>query len=237
MKYEKVVKGKFIDRPNRFVALVEVDGERVKAHVKNTGRCRELLVPGAEVYLEDFADNMRNRKMRYSLVGVEKAREESNLMINMDSQAPNKVVAESLALGTLKLPGMNKVIKIKPEKTYGESRLDFYIEDCCGAEGYIEVKGVTLETDGIASFPDATTERGIKHIKELEGIVDEGKKAFVVFVIQMEGMKGFRPNDITHKAFGDALRCAEAKGVGVLAYECKVTEDTLILAGRIPVQL
>lgn len=227
MKYEKIIKGTFIDRPNRFIALVEVCGETVKAHVKNTGRCRELLVPGAAVYLEDFEGKMGQRKMRYSLIGVEKITDKGILMVNMDSQAPNKVVGEALADGTIMLEGMERLTEIRAEKTFGQSRFDFYVEDCQGNSAYIEVKGVTLENDGIVRFPDAPTERGVKHINELVSAMKASHRAYIIFVIQMSGMKEFRPNDDTHPAFGDALRAADRAGVKVLAFGCNVTEDSL----------
>lgn len=237
MKYEKIVKGKFIERPNRFVALVEVCGETEKVHVKNTGRCRELLVPGAIVYLEDFHGKMGMRKMRYSLIGVEKKRGEEILLINMDSQAPNKVVREALENGRLLLPNMAELEHIKWEAKYGDSRLDFYVKDINGKEAYAEVKGVTLENNGIASFPDAPTERGIKHLYELLKAKEEGKEAYAIFVIQMKGVSVFGPNDERHKAFGDALRDVTAKGVHVIALDCKVTEDTLLIDEAVKVNL
>lgn len=262
MKYEKIVKGKFIDRPNRFIAKVELvpegrdceaGGEVVLAHVKNTGRCRELLVPGAAIYMEDFRDRMGTRKLAYSLIGVEKAAEKpeesdgsggqkmlmvkKTLMVNMDSQAPNKVVAEALKDGTLRLPAMGRLTVIRPEKTYGDSRFDFYLEDEQGQKAFMEVKGVTLENHGIACFPDAPTERGVKHIHELIRARREGYQTYILFVIQMEGMKEFRPNDKTHPEFGQALRQAAAEGVFVLAWECHVTEDSLSLARPVNVNL
>lgn len=235
-----------MERPNRFIARVVLDGQcdsdeaglEVKAHVKNTGRCKELLVPGAQVYLEDFTGRMGTRKMRYSLIGVEKVLPDgTKLMVNMDSQAPNKVVAEALADGSIKLPEMDKLRVIKGEKTYGESRFDFYVEDEEGRCGYAEVKGVTLEADGVVRFPDAPTQRGVKHINELVEVKRNGMEAFAIFIIQMEGMKEFRPNDDTHKAFGDALRSAAMEGVHVLAYECRVGEDCLQVCRQIPVKL
>lgn len=229
MKYEKIIKGNFIERPNRFVAIVETGGKKVTAHVKNTGRCRELLVPGATVYLEDFEGRMGSIKLKYSLIGVEKG----NITVNMDSQAPNKIIKESLESGSLALPEMESLVMIKPEAVYGESRLDFYVKDCKGREGYIEVKGVTLETCGIAMFPDAPTERGIKHLHELQHAVGEGKKAFIIFVIQMKGVLSFEPNDERHKAFGDALREAACSGVTVLAYDCMVGEDFISLGDEV----
>ena len=237
MRYENIVKGKFIERPNRFVAVVEVEGEPHRVHVKNTGRCRELLVPGATVYLEDFIDRMGSRKMRFSLIGVEKVSDDKTLLINMDSQAPNKVVKEALLDGTLPLPEMTELKEVKGEFTYGDSRIDFYVKDSMGKEGLIEVKGVTLENDGIASFPDAPTERGIKHLGELEKAVIEGKNAYALFVIQMKEIDVFTPNDERHKAFGDALRRASSNGVKVLAYDCIVGEDSLIIDKEVKVRL
>ena len=175
MEYKNIVKGKFISRPNRFIAEVEINGETVRCHVKNTGRCRELLIPGTDVYMEDFAGRMRSRRLRYSLIAVTKG----NTLINMDSQAPNKVIAEALHSGTIQLPEMSELKAIKAEKTYGSSRLDFYVEDICGRKGFIEVKGVTLEEDGIAMFPDAPTERGVRHTEELcKAVSDERHRAF-----------------------------------------------------------
>lgn len=240
MKYEKIIRGKFLARPNRFIAEVklEYNGEITKAHVKNTGRCRELLQPGAVVYLEDFTERMGSRKMSYSLIGVEKVRpDRSVLMVNMDSQAPNKVTAEALQSGAVILPGMGKLTLIRGEKTYGQSRFDFYVEDESGQKGFIEVKGVTLEEKGLVRFPDAPTERGVKHINELVKARMEGYRAYVLFIVQMEGMDVFMPNDDTHKAFGDALRAAAAAGVEVLAYQCRVTHDTLTAADPLMVQL
>jgi len=237
MKYEKIVKGKFIERPNRFIAYVEIDGKVHKTHVKNTGRCKELLVPGATVYLEDFEGRMSTRKLRYSLIGVEKITPKGALMINMDSQAPNKVVKEALLGGSIELPGMKSLMVVKGEATYGASRLDFYVKDESGKEGYIEVKGVTLENGGTASFPDAPTERGIKHLKELEGLVKEGKNAYAIFVVQMKGVNVFEPNDLRHKAFGDTLRSVSESGVKILAYDCIVTEDTLAIDEEVKIQL
>ena len=237
MKYESIIKGKFVERPNRFVAVVEVDGENHKAHVKNTGRCKELLVPGATVYLEDFNGRMGSRKMRFSLIGVEKVTDEKTILINMDSQAPNKVVKEALEDGKLQLPGLDKLSEIKWEAKYGDSRLDFYVKDINGKEAYAEVKGVTLENEGLASFPDAPTERGIKHLYELLKAKEEGMEAYAIFVIQMKGVTSFSPNDERHKAFGDALRDVASKGVHVLAIDCIVMGDTLTVDKPIRIKL
>jgi len=233
MKYENIVEGKFLERPNRFVAEVEIEGRTEYAHVKNTGRCRELLVPGATVYLEDYKGRMGTRKMRYSLIGVKKG----DVLINMDSQAPNKVCEEALLSGILKLPEMGALTCVKREKTFGDSRFDFFLEDEAGQSGWLEVKGVTLEENGVVRFPDAPTERGVKHIEELIGAVREGYKGYILFVIQMPAAKWFEPNDKTHKAFGDALRKAKKEGVHVLAATCKVTTNTLELQDLIETKL
>ncbi|MBR4409971.1 MAG: DNA/RNA nuclease SfsA [Firmicutes bacterium] len=240
MKYEKIIMGQFISRPNRFIAEVKLNQseEITRVHVKNTGRCRELLQPGSTVYLEDFTCRMGTRKMAYSLIGVEKMLPDGQtLMVNMDSQAPNKVTAEALASGKIILPGMGKLTEIRGEKTYGDSRFDFYVEDEDGRKGFIEVKGVTLEEDGVVRFPDAPTERGVKHLHELMKARSEGYMAYALFIVQMEGMRLFMPNDDTHPAFGDALREASAAGVDVLAYQCHVTEDTLEVTEPVAVQL
>lgn len=233
MKYEKVIKGQFIFRPNRFIAEVMVDGKVENAHVKNTGRCKELLIEGAEVYLEDFQGRMGKRKLRFSLIGVKKG----DLLINMDSQAPNKVVKEALESGSIKLPGMSELTLIRPEKTFRESRFDFYLEDNMGKRAFLEVKGVTLENDGIARFPDAPTLRGLKHVNELVVARSEGYLAYVVFIIQMKSIKWFTPNDETHFDFGEGLRFSVTKGVRPLAFDCKVTADTLEIDEEVEIRL
>lgn len=226
MQYESVVPGRFLSRPNRFVAQVEAEGGVQTIHVKNTGRCRELLVPGAAVYLEKSANP--RRKTAYDLIAVQKG----DLLVNMDAQAPNRVFQEWARAGGF-LPGLTC---LKPERRWGASRFDFYFE--AGARrGFVEVKGVTLEQDGHARFPDAPTERGVKHIRELAACRREGLEAYLCFVIQMAGMRDFAPNDETHPAFGQALREAVRGGVEVLARECRVTPDTLELAGAVPVVL
>ncbi|MDO4392785.1 MAG: DNA/RNA nuclease SfsA [Bacillota bacterium] len=229
MRYSKIVSGKFIERLNRFVAVVDVSGELQKVHVKNTGRCRELLIPGALVYLEDFQGRMGARKMRYSLVGVIKETDRESIMINMDSQAPNYVVREAFEAGNLILPDFGRASSVKWEYKYGESRIDFHVINDEGRQGLVEVKGVTLEKDGVAEFPDVPTERGIKHVRELIKAHDEGYYAAVLFVIQMKGMKEFRPNDETHRAFGDSLREAAVRGVHILAWDCQVGADEIVL--------
>lgn len=228
MTYENMVPGRFLARPNRFIAHVEVGGETVVAHVKNTGRCRELLVPGAAVYLQDWGGEHPGRKTRYDLVAVEKG----GLLINMDSQAPNKVFAEWVRSGGF-VPGLTL---LKPEAKWGNSRFDFYWE-AGERRGFTEVKGVTLEQDGHARFPDAPTARGVKHLEELARAMDEGYEAAVCFVIQMEGMRLFSPNDDTHPEFGTALRKAAAAGVRVIAMECAVTPDSLNIVRPVTVDL
>lgn len=230
MKYEKIVSARFLSRPNRFVAQVLLNGEEVSVHVKNTGRCRELLVPDTVVYLEDFIYRQGKRKLLYDLIAVRKG----DLLINMDSQAPNKAAKEALENGSIKLPGMSELTIIRPEKVYGDSRFDFYIEDKNGEKGFIEVKGVTLENDGIASFPDAPTERGVKHLNELVKAAENGYHSYVLFVIQMSGMKLFTPNDATHMEFGDTLRYAAERGVHILAYECSVSPDSMEITNSVP---
>lgn len=227
MKYENIVTGKFKSRPNRFIAMVEIAGQIEKCHVKNTGRCRELLLPDAEVYLEKSSNP--NRKTAYDLIGVKKG----ELLINMDSQAPNRAVKEWLESEVY----FKHVTYLRPECKYGNSRIDFYLETEERRRIFIEVKGVTLEENGIARFPDAPTERGIKHIQELQKAVKEGYEAYILFVIQMKKILQFEPNDITHKAFGDALREAAAHGVEVLAYDCLITKDSMCLDEAVKVKL
>lgn len=233
MEYKNIVKGKFISRPNRFIAMVEANGEITQCHVRNTGRCRELLIPGAAVYMEDFAGRMGSRKLRYSLVCVEKG----NRLINMDSQAPNAVVREALQNETILLPGMNTLKTIVPEKTYGSSRLDFYIEDISGICGFAEVKGVTLEADSVAMFPDAPTERGIRHIEELCRAAAQGFNAYIIFVIQMQGIDMFTPNYKTHADFGNALKKASEAGVHILCYDCHVEPDSIAVKSPVNFRL
>lgn len=213
MRYKHIIHGKFHSRPNRFIAKVWVEGKLETVHVKNTGRCRELLLPDAQVILE-ISDNP-NRKTKYDLIGVYK---ESLGWVNIDSQAPNKVVKEWLE--------KQGYTYIKPEYTYGASRIDFYMERD-GQRYLMEVKGCTLEIDGIGYFPDAPTERGVKHLRELAGAAQEGFRCYVAFVIQMEGVNEVRANVETHKEFGEALDAARAAGVKVLCLGCRVTEDTL----------
>ena len=215
MKYNHIVHGEFINRPNRFIANVLINGRQETVHVKNTGRCRELLLPGAGVILEK-SDNI-SRKTCYDLICVYK----SGLgWVNIDSQAPNKVVFEWLH--------KQDYTYIKPEYTYGNSRIDFYMEK--GSENYLmEVKGCTLERDGIGYFPDAPTVRGVKHLRELKKAAKEGFHCIIAFVIQMEGIYEVRPNTDTHKEFGDALEEAKEAGVQILFLKCMVQPDELTI--------
>jgi sugar fermentation stimulation protein A len=226
MQYGTVLSGRFVERPNRFIALVDTVEGRQICHVKNTGRCRELLVPGATVYLEQVENP--HRKTAYDLIAVEKG----SLLINMDAQAPNRVFGEWAARGCFAL----NIKKIKPEYVFGASRIDFCLETTRGLH-LVEVKGVTLEENGHARFPDAPTERGVKHIHELQGAVGQGLEATLFFVVQMEGMKDIAPNDATHPAFGAALRAAAKAGVHVRAFDCAVTPDSVVIRREIPVIL
>ena len=219
MRYHNIEEGVFLKRPNRFIAVVKLKGEEVVCHVKNTGRCRELLVPGAPVFLEK-SDNP-NRKTQYDLIAVQKG----NRLINMDSQIPNKVVEEWLLQGNL----FGKDARVKREVSYGNSRFDLYIETE-ERKIFMEVKGVTLEENGVVRFPDAPTQRGVKHIKELCKCMKDGYEAYIMFVIQMEDVLYFEPNYATHPEFGNALSEAEKAGVHILAYICQVRKDLINLA-------
>ena len=213
MNYKNTVRGVFIDRPNRFIAHVELDGKRETVHVKNTGRCRELLLPGAEIWLT--APGTEGRKTQYDLVTV---RKENGLLVNIDSQAPNAVVKEWLE--------KQQYDAVVPEYTYGDSRIDFYMER--GAERTLmEVKGCTLEREGIGYFPDAPTDRGVKHLRELAKAVKDGYRAALAFAIQMDGIKEVRPNIQTHPEFGTAMQEARDAGVEILFLSCHVEPDGL----------
>lgn len=237
MKYEKVVQGVFLRRPNRFIADVSIDGKTKQVHVKNTGRCRELLTPGATVYLEDVREKV-GRKTGYNLIAAEKKDGSSTLLINLDSQAPNRVAEEALREGRLSaFWGQTKKPQlIRREVVYGTSRFDLYAEDE-GLRALIEVKGVTLNEDGTALFPDAPTQRGIKHIRELIRAKSEGYEAALLFVIQMKEVRRFCPNEKTHREFGEELRKAWDAGVRILAYNCNVKPDWLSLERPVPVEL
>ncbi|MBQ7117804.1 MAG: DNA/RNA nuclease SfsA [Clostridia bacterium] len=227
MKYGKIQKARFISRPNRFVALVSIGGSETAVHVKNTGRCRELLTEGAEVWLEKSSNP--DRKYQYSLVTVKKG----DRMVNMDSQAPNKAVGEWLSAEG---GPFTDVKLIKPECKYGKSRFDFYVE-YADKKAFIEVKGVTLENDGAVSFPDAPTERGSKHLRELCGCIREGYEAYVIFVIQMKGVLYFTANSCHDPVFARTLSQAYNEGVKILAYDCLVTEDEIKIGNSVEVKI
>lgn len=225
MRYEKMVSGIFRARPNRFVAYVDIDGREETCHVKNTGRCRELLPAGAQVWCAE-CDNPA-RKTRYDLITVKKG----SRLINMDSQAPNAVAKEWLLSG-----GLGEIRDLKAESVHGDSRFDFSFTRN-GRQCFLEVKGVTLENDGVCAFPDAPTQRGTKHLKGLTRAAEEGYGAWVLFVIQMEDVKCLHPNDATDPDFGKALREAAAAGVQVLAMDCRVTEDMIAIRSPVEVKL
>lgn len=216
MKYDNITEGIFRKRPNRFIAHVDVAGEEMICHVKNTGRCRELFIPGTPVGL--VASDNPNRKTKYDLVSVKK----QDRWVNMDSQMANDVAGEWLQTGRL----FSQNASIYRERRYGNSRFDFYIEDE-NRKIFLEVKSVTLEDGGIARFPDAPTVRGIKHIEELCACLQEGYEAYILFVIQMKGIKKFMPNWKTHREFGEALCAAKEKGVKILAVDCAVTMGSI----------
>jgi len=225
MKYANMIPGIFLARPNRFIAHVEIDGQTEIVHVKNTGRCRELLPVGAEVWCQR-SDNP-SRKTKYDLITVRKG----SRLINMDSQAPNLAAREWLAAG-----GLGKIENLRAETKHGDSRFDFsFTKD--GKQCFLEVKGVTLENDGICAFPDAPTERGAKHLRGLTEATTDGYGAYVLFVIQMADVKYLHPNDVTDPEFGKALREAAANGVQVMAMDCLVTTDTMEIRNPVPVKL
>lgn len=223
MVYDKISKAKFLSRPNRFIAYVELDGRIEKCHVKNTGRCRELLVEGCTVYLEQAKNP--ERKTRFDLVAVEK----NGKLINMDSYAPNLAVGEFL-------PKLFPDSKIRAEYKHGNSRFDFYIEDN-NKRILLEVKGVTLENEGVVMFPDAPTERGARHVSELAESIGEGYEAYLFFVVQMKGVKYFALNDKTDPNFAEEVRKAAQCGVKILAYDCNVTPERMEINERVEIKL
>ena len=228
MKYDNIVQGRFLERPNRFIAYVEIDGKIQVCHVKNTGRCRELLIPNESIVYVQNHGECANRKTKYSLIAVKK----NEYLINMDSQAPNKVVYEWLSNGKFK----NDVTDVRMEYKYGNSRIDAFFKRG-NKSCLMEVKGVTLEDKGVVRFPDAPTERGVKHVYELIEAVKDGYEAYIMFVVQMKGVKYFEPNDDTHKEFGDALRLAEEAGVNIVAADCRVEPEFLSIADYVAVRL
>ena len=225
MKYGHMVAGRFLARPNRFIAHVQINGQTEICHVKNTGRCKELLSIGAEVWCEQATNP--NRKTKYDLITVKKG----DRLINMDSQAPNIAAGEWLAAG-----GLGQVESIRPETFHGDSRYDFsFVKD--GKTCFLEVKGVTLENDSVCAFPDAPTDRGAKHLRGLTQAVKDGFGAYALFVIQMADVKYLHPNDATDPEFGKALREAAKNGVQVMAVDCQVTEDTMVIGSFVEVRL
>lgn len=225
MRYEQIVPARFLSRPNRFIALAELGGREIVCHVKNTGRCRELL-PGAEIWLQHMP--APERKTAYDLIAVRKG----DQIVNMDSNAPNIVVREWLASGGAgSIPSL-----IRSEVTHGDSRFDLYFESA-GRVSFLEVKGVTLEEDGVALFPDAPTERGVKHLKGLCRCVEEGFGACAVFLVQMKGVSRFEPNRRTHPAFAEALAEARATGVRLIALDSLVTPDEIRADRELPILL
>ena len=225
MFYDNMVPGIFRRRPNRFIAHIEIGGAEQVCHVKNTGRCRELLSPSAKVWCQEF--DSATRKTKYDLITVQKG----NRLINMDSQAPNKAAQEWLLSG-----GLGELSDLRTETTHGDSRFDFsFVKD--GRKCFLEVKGVTLETDGVCAFPDAPTQRGVKHLQGLAKAAGAGYGAYVLFVIQMADVSYLHPNDATDPAFGAALREAAAAGVTVLAMDCAVTEDSMTIRKPVDVKL
>ena len=225
MQYDHMVPGVFQARPNRFIAHIEIDGQLQVCHVKNTGRCRELLPAGAQVWCQQF--DSPKRKTKFDLITVKKG----DRLINMDSQAPNKAAEEWLRSG-----GLGRISQLRPETKQGNSRFDFSFW-LSGRQCFLEVKGVTLETDGVCAFPDAPTVRGAKHLKELAELARGGYGAYVLFVIQMADVRYLHPNDETDPAFGAALREAAEAGVQVLAMDCAVTESTMTIRAPVDVRL
>ena len=225
MRYEKMVPGIFLHRPNRFIAHISIQGQEQICHVKNTGRCRELLQPGCRVWCLDALSP--TRKTRYDLIAVEKGQR----LINMDSQAPNAAAKEWLLSG-----GLGQLSQLKAESTFGISRFDFSFQKE-GRSCFLEVKGVTLENDGVCAFPDAPTQRGTKHLKELTALAKEGYGCYVLFVIQMEDVKYLIPNEATDPAFAQALRQAKDAGVQILAMDCRVTPEEMVLSQPVEVRL
>ncbi len=226
MIYENMKSGIFLSRPNRFIANIEIDGKPQVCHVKNTGRCKELLTDRARVFLSE--SDKPERKTKYDLISVYKG----ETLINMDSQVPNKVFHEWLLKGNL----FKNATYIKPEFKYKNSRFDFYVETH-QTKNFVEVKGVTLEKDGVAMFPDAPTERGVKHINELIEAKAEGYGAYIAFIVQMKGVREFTPNYETHRAFGEALCRADAAGVKIICLDCNVTESSIEIDDMVRIKL
>lgn len=230
MNYKNITEGTFISRPNRFIAKVKTDGKEETVHVKNTGRCRELLIPGCRVFLEKSENPLR--KTPYDLIAAQKKTGNGTILINMDSQIPNACCAEFLPLSGL----FSTEAVIKREVKFGNSRFDIFVSDK-GEESFVEVKGVTLEKNGLALFPDAPTERGVKHIRELIEAKNQGLGAYIIFIIQMSGVHTFSPNREMQPEFADALKEAENAGVKILAFDCNVTPDSINVRNPVKVLL
>lgn len=235
MKYKQIVTGTFLSRPNRFIAHVSIEGREVICHVKNTGRCRELLIPGVTVVLEHHPQAaLRGRKTQYDLIAVYK----NGRLINIDSQAPNQAAWEWIHTNPQTVLGdYSRIGHIRREVTHGDSRFDLAFTLNSDTRALMEVKGVTLEEEGMVRFPDAPTQRGIKHLQGLIKARREGLEAYMLFVIQMKGVYGFQPNDATHPAFGQVLREAAKEGVHLLAWDCTVTSDRMSLDAPVPILL
>lgn len=232
MTYKNIIEATFLNRPNRFISHCKIADQEVIAHVKNTGRCKELLIPGVTVYLEHAPSP--TRKTDYSLIAVDKG----GRLINMDSSAPNQIAYDGLQSGEIVLPGiLGQVLAIKKEHKFQNSRFDLYVETTKEEKILIEIKGVTLEEAGGVMFPDAPTARGVKHVKELILAKEMGYKAFVIFIVQMDGVAYFTPNVATDKPFTEALMKAHQAGVGILAYDCHVTPDFISVQAAIDVRL
>ncbi len=230
MNYQNITQGIFLSRPNRFIATVKINGREETVHVKNTGRCRELLIPGCTVYLEKSENPLR--KTPYDLIAAQKKTENGTILINMDSQIPNACCAEFLPLSGLFSPEA----EIKREVKFGASRFDICVTDG-DQKSFVEVKGVTLEKDGLALFPDAPTERGVKHVRELIEAKNQGFGAYIIFIIQMTGVHTFSPNREMHPEFADALLEAKKAGVKILAFDCLVTPDSITVRNPVKISL
>ncbi len=226
MKYDNIRHGVFISRPNRFIANVEIDGKTQVCHVKNTGRCKELLTDRANVILQEF--DSPTRKTKFDLISVYKG----DRLINMDSQSPNKIFAEWAPISGI----FGNITLLRAETKFGSSRFDFYMESG-DRKAFVEIKGVTLEDGGVVRFPDAPTERGVKHVRELMQCMNEGYDAYIVFIVQMKDVLYLEPNWDTHREFGEVLREAAEHGVKVLAMDCEVSEDTVIARDMVEVRL
>lgn len=235
MDYTLVKKARFLERPNRFIARCQLEGQEVLAHVPNTGRCRELLLPGCTVYLRDYRGEKKlARKTDFSLLSVEKG----PLLINMDSQAPNRLAWEGLGEGRIRLPleEGEELLSLRREVVWGQSRFDL-LAHSSKRDWYVEVKGVTLEEEGVARFPDAPTERGLRHVQELCRVRESGCGAALLFIVQLKGPSCLEPNWQTHRAFGEALRQAREAGVALLCYDCVVSPQRVTVSQPLPICL